>query len=92
MIAGFERAGEVWVDSGTLMVSDPCYVDKGFDYDAWCEKGMGEKGILPEVADGTFTFSTTWGDGSWPVYVRRNEEGRITQVLIDTDPAFEEDE
>lgn len=30
-------------------------------------------------------FSTGYGDGSYPVFVRRNAEGRIMQVLIDFD-------
>jgi hypothetical protein len=27
--------GSCSVDSGTLMIIDPCYIDGGFDYDAW---------------------------------------------------------
>lgn len=30
-------------------------------------------------------FATGWGDGHYPVQVRRNSEGRIMQVLIDFD-------
>lgn len=30
------KLGEVGVDSGQIILVDPCYVDKGFDYDEVC--------------------------------------------------------
>jgi len=36
-------------------------------------------------------FSTGWGDGNYPVHVKRNTEGRIMQVLINfNDEGYDE--
>lgn len=96
---GFELAGQVWVDSGTLMVGDPCYLDGGFDYIEWGQSIDFEKGIYPGPSDfakpgegGTFAFGTRWGDGTYPVYVKKDRDGQVTAVLVDTDPDEEEED
>lgn len=90
---GFELAGEVWVDSGTLMIGDPCYLDGGFDYEKWTAEEGDHMGRIPGPSDfadpgkgGTFAAYTAYGDGVYPVYVKRDRDGKITAMLVDTDP------
>ncbi len=44
------------------------------DYAQWNYK-MGHAGL-------GVTVSTGWGDGSYPVYIKRNKEGRIAEVKV----------
>lgn len=92
--SGWERAGTVGVDSGTLMIGDPCYLDGGFDYSEWCDSMYWDgSGIHPGPSDFakpgeglTFAASTAYGDGSYPVYVKRGENARIVAMMVITDP------
>jgi hypothetical protein len=90
--------GNISVDSGQAMVGDPCYLDewKTNQDEEWNLEGKenqysyqgasattvkaaaGELGLGSAVA-----FSTGYGDGSYPVYVHYNDEGRVMMALID---------
>lgn len=85
----WELVGEVSVDSGTLTIVDPCYVDKGFDYEKWCDTEPIKGDIMAQPVPESFCFLTTHGDGTYPVYVRRNSAGRIAVVMVNTDPTEE---
>jgi hypothetical protein len=88
-------AGYCGVDSGQILFIDPCYVwtddfipgsnPTGGDYDTACRitlgKGYGEAG-------GGVVTGTAYGDGTYPVYVEMNSEGRVQRATI----VFEEDE
>jgi hypothetical protein len=46
-----------------------------------------------EIGRGTaVVFSTGYGDGYYPVYVKLNEDNRVVAVYIDFDGTFDEDE
>ena len=79
--------GHVGVDAGLLTIGDPCYFS-GIDYD---------RDILPTVlggydrhenywdidfSGGMIVFSTTWGDGIYPVYAKLGANGRPTEVKV----------
>lgn len=103
---GFEKIGYVDVDSGTLMIGDPCYVDGGFDWDTYTDQlDFSGSGVLPgpddfgraQFGDSTIAFSTLYGDGSYPVYAyfeRNAFDGKrqVSAVLIDTNPEEEDDD
>ena len=98
-------AGHVGVDSGQVMVGDPCYLkewkDEGFnssapfvgpfsfDYDGACRATCSDAmvgqlgGYHTAVA-----VSSGYGDGTYPVYVEKNPEGRVVamHVYFDEDP------
>lgn len=137
-----EKIGECGVDSGQLMIVDPCYlkdwkdnefklereyIDKkgkiisyGKDFNNYESKlsqyknktvnKLIEEGILKELSikkTGEFSydgvcretcsekssgcikngiatvFASGYGDGVYPIYAKRNKEGRIIQVIID---------
>jgi len=95
--------GSFGVDSGQAIIGDPCYmrdwVDEDSDFDTYpqkggefsylgaCEatltKGHGELGFGKAVA-----FTTGYGDGVYPVFAEKNEEGRIVRITV----LFVEDE
>lgn len=100
---GFELIGHVDVDSGTLMIGDPCYVDGGFDWDKYCDALDFDADVLvgpddfgrENFGDSTIAFSTCWGDGGYPVYGYFENVGgqrRLTAVLVDTNPEPEDEE
>jgi len=35
---------------------------------------------------------TGYGDGSYPVYIERNKDGRVIKLIVDFDPSDEEDD
>lgn len=92
---GFVRIGSVDVDSGTLMIGDPCYLDGGFDYDKWADLSVGNgNGVIPgpndwdKPGEATVAMYTAYGDGTYPVY-GLFDNGQITAMLVDTDPEYD---
>ena len=100
-------AGSFGVDSGQAMVGDPCYLDnwETNNNESWELDGKvgqysyhgasattiasnyGELGISSAVV-----FSTGYGDGVYPVYVKLNEDGRVAMVVIDFDGELDEEQ
>jgi hypothetical protein len=108
-----ELVGHVSVDSGQVIISDPCYIMEGdlefapdgsvtatvhdpkdgkvAGYAHPCEvtcsdARVGEfpvKGFATAVAS-----SSGYGDGNYPVYAKKNDEGRVVELTIyfDEDP------
>lgn len=104
--------GHCCVDSGQIMLSDPCYVEqfvrngngeefnselkKPYPYtyngasSATCQEDGGELGGGLGVV-----VTSGWGDGSYPVFITLNADGRVataTIVFDDMDENYEDDE
>jgi hypothetical protein len=77
----WKRIGQVGVDSGTVVIADPCYVDK-LNYD----ENPRSTGPYPAIY-GVISQSG-YGDGRYPVYARM-EGGRVMElrVVFDTPEA-----
>jgi hypothetical protein len=90
-----EYIGEVYVDSGQLIISDPGFLnewkpgyfvdgtDEAFNsYDEVCKvtTGPGHGQVLGGFA---VAFSSGYGDGMYGVYAKRDKDGRIVRVEID---------
>ena len=106
LFTGFTYAGSFAVDSGQAIVGDPCYLDnwdtnkneewilegkKGnYSYHGvsatTLEDNFGQIGSADAVA-----FSTGYGDGLYPVYVKLNSDGRVGMVVIDFDGELDEE-
>ena len=91
-------AGSFAVDSGQAIVGDPCYLSEydlntgeSWDLDGkegqysyqgisatTCTSNYGDVGNGKAVA-----FSTGYGDGLYPVYVKLNDDNRVSMVIID---------
>ena len=80
-----KKIGECGVDSGQILLIDPCYVYKdeygsGGDYDECCKITLSED-KAGETMLGVVT-STYSGDGVYPVYATTDEHGGIMSVEI----------
>lgn len=94
----WERVGTIGVDAGLCWLGDPCYIlhtkhspkDIGKNWGEFCSKlhegttrkdyhqfdyDIGHAGLGVAVQTG-------WGDGSYPVLVKRGPEGRIAEVKV----------
>ena len=91
-------AGHFSVDSGQAMIGDPCYLEewKTNEGEEWNLEGkenqysyQGASATTIKMDAGTLgtdtavVLSTGYGDGTYPVYVHYNEDGRILMALID---------
>lgn len=86
------KIGEVWVDSGQVMIVDPCYLgdwkDDGlvdgktegtFDYSGACAVTLSVG--AGQLDHGAVVSSTLCGDGSYPVYAEM-EGNRVRSLTI----------
>jgi hypothetical protein len=91
-------AGSFGVDSGQAMVGDPCYLDNWDTNknDEWnIDNKVGQYSYQGASAttlannygeignSSAVVFSTGYGDGIYPVYVKMNSDGRVSMVVID---------
>ena len=84
-----ELIGHCGVDSGQILLIDPCYVYKddftggdtptGGDYDECCRITLSEGAGQTDL--GVVT-SSGYGDGVYPVYAQKDGNGRVKQVTI----------
>ena len=82
------KLGVVGVDSGTLMITDPCYYMDHQDRSK-IKKGYRQEDVYKDddkryrVIDfNALTFSSGYGDGSYSVYGYINDDNRIIKVEI----------
>lgn len=90
----WEKVGEIGVDAGLCWVGDPCYIlhttpgnepkDLGKDWLEFCNTLPEENPVAKQYDEGV-VVSTGYGDGSYPVYVKKNDEGRIVGVMVKFD-------
>ena len=88
--------GQVGVDSGSLLISDPSYINDAFSiegddiYDIYPEQKR-YKQISTRVTKNTMripiavTLRTGYGDGVYPVVATYNKDGVISKIEIDFD-------
>lgn len=106
MIEGLEKAGYFSVDSGQAMVGDPCYLDNWdtnkneefnvdgkegeFSYFGACATTLTDS--FGQLGNSTaVVFQTGYGDGLYPVYVKLNDDNRVSMVVIDFEDNVEVD-
>ena len=75
-----ELVGHCRVDSGQILLIDPCYVE-GIDYDKICNITLSDS-QAGETKEMGVAVATAFGDGSYPVYATFNRENRIAKVEI----------
>lgn len=111
------KVGTIGVDSGSVAVGDPCYVNGAdashgaktwehflektwpltFDPQAGFGLSDAEKraksneelnvaNVMGQAGIG-IVVSSGYGDGEYPVYIRKNAEGRVMGVMVDFEDA-----
>ena len=97
MMAKWEKVGVIGVDAGLCWVGDPSYVlpSTGGDGDTaaeWRDWGKFSDEMVGSNAH-QFNYraghaglgvcvSTGYGDGLYPVEIKRNKEGRVAEVRV----------
>lgn len=90
----WKKVGVIGVDAGLVWVGDPCYIipnseeNPAKSWREFCGKlgkkyptckqfnyGMGHPGL-------GFCVSSGYGDGVYPVFVKKNEDGRIVGLKV----------
>jgi hypothetical protein len=86
--------GHVAVDSGQLIISDPCYLrswkdgeatDLNSHYGQACIASLSDEcagEILVSGIAGTGVVFSTGGDGAFPVYAHYQKDGSISKIEI----------
>jgi hypothetical protein len=86
--------GDCAVDSGTIMLIDPCYIIDKFDEDKYFEVTSfeGRAGVIEN--DLGIIAAPGLGDGSYPVYIETIDMGpwgkRVNRIIIEC--GLDEDE
>lgn len=78
--------GTIGVDSGQIMIIDPCYIDGSWDessYDECCTASLSKNRFGAVKSLFAICSSTAYGDGEYPVYAEVDKDGMITSVHID---------
>jgi hypothetical protein len=95
MFEEWEEVGVVGVDAGLVWIGDPCYIlhpenppeEIGKTWIDFCDKldweetthqfryDNGGEGLGVVVSSG-------YGDGTYPVFVRRTRDGRVAEVRV----------
>ena len=88
---GWYLVGYCPVDSGQLMIVDPCYLNqwKDNEYGATSDYAFSYAGACNKTIDHTsgslegtaVVTSTTYGDGTYPVYINF-ENGKATEMRV----------
>ncbi len=79
------QKGTWGVDSGNLMVIDPCYVSNGFDYELWCDESSNSrarKNVGVEDWTGGVTFPSGYGDGEYEIWIKVTEGGWVAETRV----------
>lgn len=93
MSSQWEKIGTIGVDAGLCWVGDPCYVmgdeasHRVRDWGKFCEAtyktGNEDDSVSAPLGEGIgFSISTGYGDGKYPVYIKRDDRGRIAQIKV----------
>lgn len=80
---GWELIGQCGVDSGQIMLIDPCYVLSKKDYNDLM-KHRDKVGNMNTAKFKNGIVSNTWvGDGNYHVYVQKDKDNRVERLMID---------
>lgn len=102
------HVGDIGVDAGIVMVGDPCYhlhkegenryAEFGNDWHEFCDilyepNGLDSNQAAQIGKSLAVVVSSGYGDGCYPVYVRRNRDGVVAEVKVVFDgPELGEDD
>lgn len=81
-----EEIGYITVDAGIVYLGDPCYQREDSDFSDWdkfCDRINDKTGVtkLDDAGKG-IVVSSGYGDGVYPVFIKRDEFGIITELIV----------
>lgn len=79
-MTNWEEIGKVWVDSGQILIADPCYALSKDDYTKLVLIRPYEK--QPHELKRGVINSGWGGDGNFPVFVKKNSQGLVMEMKI----------
>lgn len=104
-----ELIGRVMVDSGQIMIGDPCYLRDWaghefngdgklpngqweYSYDGACNATCSPSGTGELQGGFGVVTGSGYGDGAYPVYVKRDHNNRVVSVTVYFDVDHNEDD
>jgi hypothetical protein len=98
MKTNWEQVGMIGVDAGLCWIGDPCYCvtpdateHPAATWSEFCDKLFGSSEDVPKTRQWRYkrghnglgvSVETGYGDGTYPVYVKYNSEGRVAEVRV----------
>lgn len=80
---GWEKIGQVGVNSGMMMFVDPTNVLSDMEFSALIQSSKNKSHPSSMKFSKGILGRTYLGDGNYHVYVNKDPEGRIKQMMID---------
>ena len=90
----WELIGQCEVDSGQIMLVDPCYILNKEDYQSLIDhrNKSGLHGFLNFTTFKKGIVVDTWGgDGDYHVYIQKDKDGRVERLMIDFTTSYGSD-
>ncbi len=78
LLSDWEEIGTVGVDSGQIVIADPCYVLSKDEY----KKLITDYQQQPHEFKHGVINSGWGGDGTFPVFVKKDDDGRIIEMKV----------
>ena len=79
------KIGSIIVDSSLIALVDPCLVLSKENYEKLIEENYEIKESLFKKQFAGVLIDTPLGDGEYPVYVIKNEDGMVEKLVIEFD-------
>lgn len=89
VIKPYKNSMNKLIASGTWVEQEPKRAPISFSYDGACQRSLSKQGgygNLPFKAGhygAGFAIRTMYGDGSYPIYAKKDKDGCVTQIIID---------
>jgi len=86
-LSGWELAGQAGVDSGQILLGDPCYFLTKEKYQELLDirkqdEFKSASVVLPYRMASGVVVDSGYGDGNYNVYIKKNHEGRVMEARI----------
>lgn len=78
----WEKIGETGVDSGQLVIIDPCYIMGEKEYEAMIANRFQNNRCDPTQYKDGVILNTAYGDGTYEIFAKKSADGGIYELKI----------